>query len=62
MNSDLKKSLGDVGSFDSRHGDAVFVAFCNGASRRELAKRFNISYPTVCRVIAKRQKKQDPLF
>lgn len=62
MNTDLSKWMLLTESFTKREGDSVYVQYLHGASRRELSKRFGVSYPLICKIIQDHEKKQNRLF
>lgn len=49
-------------SFSKEMWDAVYNLFLRGATRREIADKYGVSYSTICKIIMHKDRKQDPLF
>lgn len=49
-------------SFSKEMWSAVYNLFLRGATRKEIANRYGVSYANVCKIIRERDRKQDPLF
>ena len=49
-------------SFSKEMWDAVYNLFLRGATRKEIAQKFGVSYANVCKIIREKDRKQDPLF
>lgn len=49
-------------TFNKELGDEVYRLYIQGCSRKELAKKYGISYSYLCNIIRQRVRLQDPLF
>lgn len=60
-NVKLKAPANLTKSFWKEKGDDVYRLFLQWCTRKDLAKRFGISYPHICKIIASKISAQDPL-